>query len=86
MNRELKTTLVAQPAIAGDGVKPGVERSGTPGFWPKNHSSPRSGRQCIVSNGCRPLPRAAVIRLPVPGVFASLHPRLYAVTRFRGLV
>ncbi len=30
MNREPKKKIVVQPAIAGDRVKPGVERSGTP--------------------------------------------------------
>src|SRR5437773_11042339 len=34
-----------EPALAGGSIKPGVERSGTPGPTITRHSSPRSGRQ-----------------------------------------
>src|SRR6266542_3472871 len=33
---------------AGGRIKPGVERSGTPGRWRNHTSSPRSGRQLFV--------------------------------------
>jgi hypothetical protein len=42
-----------QPAVAGDSVKPGVERSGTPGPHAKKTQSPRSGRQRMVKRIAR---------------------------------
>src|SRR5258706_11492071 len=42
VNQPLKTIKVRG---AADGIKPGVERSGTPGTAIKNNQSPRSGRQ-----------------------------------------
>src|SRR5687767_15724345 len=48
----------AKPAERGDSVKPGVERSGTPGPAMQEHlQSPRSGRQRKVWGGAQRNPR-----------------------------
>src|SRR2546426_7431413 len=52
----------SQPAVAGDSIKPGVERSGTPGTVDEIIQSPRSGRQRR---------RCVLVILPAIGRFAG---------------
>jgi len=85
-------TKSTQPAAAGEGIKPGVKRSGTPGTVAAIIHSSRSGRQW-KHHGClsqlQPLsaaPRAGIVSGFLTWGFAALHPRLYAVARSRGLV
>jgi len=79
---------------AGDSIKPGVERSETPGSNRKRKISPRSGRQPekrtwrarqeASSNeisprfGCRPFHGLIISISFDPGVPLTLHPGLYA--------
>src|SRR5437667_1912500 len=43
LNKVMKTCV--EPAKRGDSIKPGVERSGTPGSSEHRGKSPRSGRE-----------------------------------------
>ena len=79
-----------EPAKRAVSVKPGVERSGTPGTREIQGPNPRSGRQRFVVNEWQHL-RYRTLRalgsfdLVILGFrFASLHPRLYASARFAG--
>jgi hypothetical protein len=82
-----------QPADAGGSIKPGVERSGTPGAIKIYRTSPRSGRQPLTSmmmkwrmtKSCRPLRGLDAYLRHIPGVPLTLHPRLYSAARIRGL-
>jgi len=47
-----------EPAKRCGSIKPGVERSGTPGTSGQKDNSPRSGRQPWIRQAFRPLPRA----------------------------
>jgi len=73
---------------AGASIKPGVERSGTPGQRTKRKASARSVRHPKVRNTHRlplsPASRALSAYSYLSWGFASLHPRLYAHTRFAG--
>src|SRR3989442_11683131 len=82
-----KTCL--EPAKRGDRIKPGVERSGTPGIVGVRGKSPRSGRQPFHRVNRKSWAIARFARSVSAGSltwgFASLHPRLYAFTRSAGL-
>ena len=56
----------SQPAVAGASIKPGVERSGTPGSYPKIMRA-RAGDSVYIS-GLSAATRTAVLRSAVPGV------------------
>ena len=86
MRELLKTRRNAsQPAVAGGSVKPGVERSGTPGI-----SAEISPAREVGDSPCE---FRAVARFAGCGYFetrvswgsAALHPRLYATAQLRGL-
>ena len=44
--------LIHQPAAAGDGIKPGVKRSGTPGARSKQMSEPAKRATAPAKNLC----------------------------------
>jgi hypothetical protein len=81
---------------AGDSIKPGVERSGTPGSEPRRIQARGSGRQSVGmrfrsdhyptlhATGCHPLPRVQTSSRAWSWGSAALHPRLYAVARSAG--
>ena len=77
--------IESQPAVAGDSIKPGVKRSGTPGDCPKIMPARGAGdsgyhdfRAVARSAGCGPW-------MCCSWGSATLHPRLYAIARYRGL-
>ena len=90
--------IESQPAVAGDSIKsstpaemlgrgprPGVKRSGTPGDCPKIMPARGAGdsghhdfRAVACSAGCGPW-------MCCSWGSATLHPRLYAIARYRGL-
>ena len=80
-----------QPAIAGDSVKPGVERSGTPGDLHEHDSKPaKRAAASSMRSRCRIRYRplrglCKIFELIDSWGSASLHPRLYAIARYRGL-
>jgi hypothetical protein len=77
--------IESQPAAAGDSIKPGVKRSGTPGDCPKIRPARGAGdsgyhdfKAVARSAGCGPW-------MCCSWGSATLHPRLYAIARYRGL-
>jgi len=60
--------IESQPAVAGDSIKPGVKRSGTPGDCPKIMPARGAGDRGYRDFGVSPAPRAVVPRSAVPGV------------------
>ncbi|HEY8188469.1 MAG TPA: hypothetical protein VIF64_20535 [Pyrinomonadaceae bacterium] len=89
--------MTVQPAIAGGSIKPGVERSGTPGHVTKQKCEPAKAGDSfrfnvsefinsLTWNGT--VDRSAVclvLIFPITWGSAALHPRLYALARYRGL-
>jgi hypothetical protein len=47
--------IESQPAVAGDSIKPGVKRSGTPGDCPKIMLARERAIEFTVTARCRPL-------------------------------
>ena len=80
--------MIKEPAKPGDGIKPGVERSGTPGSLVAKSKSPRSGgKGFTISKSVYALShasRAPISLCSLSWDFASLHPRLNASTRYAG--
>jgi hypothetical protein len=77
--------IESQPAAAGDSIKPGVKRSGTPGDCPK--IMPARGAGDSGYHDFRAVARSAGCGRWVCSSWgsATLHPRLYAIARYRGL-
>src|SRR6266516_4321588 len=86
--RTAKRLVCIKPAKRGDSIKPGVERSGTPGSLTQNTFSARgvvdSGLGTNVNHDDSTAGRSVDCEYGdhVPWGSASLHPRLYAVGRF----
>jgi len=74
-----------QPAVAGESVKPGVERSGTQELWTERPQPAVAGDSPEVTPHRRQLSRAGIIFGLLTWGSAALHPRLYAFARYRGL-
>ena len=71
---------------AADSVKPGVKRSVTPGTVTKLLIARAADSAFLCRILYRPLRGLyKFFALTVPGVPLSLHPRLYAIARYRGL-
>src|SRR5437879_571987 len=69
-----------EPAKRGDSIKPGVERSGTPGIVGVSKESPRSGRQPFITSNrtfgaLSHASCAGFFHVLYPGGSASLYPR-----------
>ena len=78
--------IEAEPAVAGNSIKPGVERSGTPGAADPRITARGAGdRLEFTLKRLSPAPRAS-IAFGFNWGSAALHPRLYAIARYRGLV
>jgi len=77
--------------MLGRGPRPGVERSETPGSSTQKNCRARGAAEggCYYKNALIRLsaaPRASNNLDNVSWGSASLHPRLYAIARYRGLV
>jgi hypothetical protein len=78
-----------EPAKRGDSIKPGVERSGTPGDRWSIREKPLKGatamhHEKIPSLALSHASRAWSSHVSLPWGSASLHPRLYASTHCAG--
>ena len=77
--------IQASPRLAGDSIKPGVERSGTPGTANRRTAARVAADSPEIT--VNTVARSAGCHYHEPSTWgsAALHPRLYAVARYRGL-